>query len=46
MKRILILLPILVLLTGHPASAQIGIGASYLKTHVTANHENGSGEGF
>ena len=46
MKRQLILLFVLVLVTGHPVSAQLSAGAGYLKTHVTANHEDGSGEGL
>ena len=46
MKRQLILLFVLVLVTGHPVSAQLSAGAGYLKTHVTANHEAGSGEGL
>ena len=46
MKRQLILLVVLVLVIGHPVSAQISAGAGHLKTHVTANHEDGSGEGL
>lgn len=46
MKRQLILLFVLVLAIGHPVSAQISIGAGYMKTRLTANLENGSGEGF
>ena len=46
MKRQLILLVTLVLVTSHPVFAQLSAGAGYLKTHVTANHEDGSGEGL
>lgn len=46
MKRQLILLFVLMLVTGRPVSAQLSAGAGYLKTHVTANHEAGSGEGL
>lgn len=46
MKRYLILLALLVFVTGLSVSAQISVGAGYLKTHVSADHENGSGEGF
>lgn len=46
MKRQLILLFVLVLAAGHPVSAQISGGAGYLKTRVTAEQENGSGEGL
>ena len=42
-KSILIML---VLVIGHPVSAQVSAGAGYLKTHVTSNHEDGSGEGL
>ena len=42
-KPILIML---VLVIGHPVSAQVSAGAGYLKTHVTSNHEDGSGEGL
>ena len=45
MKRYLILI-VLVLAACHSVSAQISAGAGYLKTHVSASHENGSGEGF
>ena len=46
MKRQLVLLFLLVLVTSLPVSAQLSAGAGYLKTHVTADHEDGSGEGL
>ena len=46
MKRRLIILILLVAASSHSVSAQISAGAGYLKTHVTASQESGSGEGF
>ena len=46
MKRLLILLFVLLLVIGHPVSAQVSAGAGYLRTHVTADHQDGSGEGL
>ena len=46
MKRLRILLVILTIAVCNPVFAQLSGGAGYLKTHVTAEHESGSGEGF
>ena len=46
MKRFLILVLSLSLVASHSVSAQISGGAGYLKTRVTAEKENGSGEGL
>ena len=45
MKRLIILL-VLALAAGRPLSAQISAGAGYLNTRVTAEMDNGSGQGF
>ena len=46
MKRFLLLFSFFATVIGHPVSAQISIGAGYLKTQASGAYKNVSGDGF